>query len=180
MLRMVMSLTTIAATAFMLSSAANAQLRSEDAGSLEEVLKQHLTSPYYGSTSEGYGRAQRPYVDQVPQLLMSGNDPYTDVKYFRTTGKILTDSYGMTIYATARDTDFKVSSLTSDDLERWRPIVVPEGISQHGAWGTAWNEALGAWVLTFADKPLYRFRGDEEPGQANGVGNGFYTLEVIG
>lgn len=170
---------TAAASAVMLSAPANAQ-RVDDPVSLEEVLEEMLKSPYYGTTSSGYGRAQRPYIDKFPLIMLSGGDRYTNVKYFKGTGKIMTDLQDMTVYATTRDTDFKVSSLSGDDLEKWKPIIVPEVSYLNGPWGKAWNESLQAWVLTLVDKPLYRFTGDEEPGEAKGHGGDFYKLDIIG
>jgi len=169
-----------AASAVLISLPANAQNRVEDPLSLEEVLEEMLSSPYYGTTSTGYGRAQRPYIDKVPQLMLGSGARYTNVKYFKGVGKIMTDLQYRTVYATTRDTDFQVSSLSETDLQRWSPIVVPESASFYRPWGKAYNAAMDAWVLTFVDKPLYRFKGDEEPGQANGAGDGFYTLEVTG
>lgn len=169
-----------AAGALLLSTPVSAQNRVDDPVSLDELLEEMLSSPYYGTTTNGYGRAQRPYIDKVPQMMLGSGARYTTVKYFRGVGRIMTDLQDRTVYATSRDTDYQVSSLSEADLQRWSPIVVPENATFYKPWGKAYNEAMGAWVLTFIDKPLYRFKGDEEPGQANGTGNGFYTLEVIG
>lgn len=168
------------AAALLLAYPASSQVRVDDPVSLEELFEELLRSPYYGSTSKGYGRAQRPHVDKVPQLFMSGSDPYTNVRYFRGAGKILTDIQDMTLYATSRDTDFEVSSLSASDLEMWKPIQISENAYLYGQWGKAWNEALQAWVLTLVDKPLYRYAGDKSPGETNGHGGDFYKLEILG
>lgn len=173
-------LLTAAATAVVFAVPANAQNRVDDPVALEEVLEEMLSSPYYGTTSNGYGRAQRPYIDKVPQIMLGSGARYTNVKYFKGVGKIVTDLQDRTVYATTRDTDFRVSSLSEADLQRWSPIVVPETASFYAPWGKAFNAALNAWVLTFVDKPLYRFNGDDAPGQANGHGGDFYKLDVVG
>jgi predicted lipoprotein with Yx(FWY)xxD motif len=169
-----------AASAVLFSLPATAQNRVDDPVSLDELLEEQLSAPYYGNTSTGYGRAQRPYIDKVPQLMLGGTARYTNVKYFRGIGKIMTDLQYRTVYATTRDTDFQVSSLSEADLEKWSPMVVSENATLYAPWGKAFNKAMNAWVLTFVDKPLYRFNGDEEPGQAKGDGGDFYKLEVIG
>lgn len=172
-------LLSVAAGAVFLSAPASAQ-RVEDPVSLEEVLEEMLSSPYYGQTSTGFGRAQRPYIDKVPQLMLGSGAFYTNVKYFKGVGKIMTDLDFHTVYATTRDRDFQVSSLSEADLQKWSPIVVNEHAPLYSPWGRAYNASMDVWVLTFADKPLYRFKGDEEPGQAKGHGGDFYKLDVIG
>ncbi len=160
---------------------AAAQNRLQDPVSFEEVLEDQLSAPYYGETSEGYGRAQRPIVDKIPHKGLRGAGYWrTDVNYFKGVGKILTDLQDMTLYATSKDRDFEVSSVTGDALDQWRPLVVPEDFESTGLWGKAWNADMKTWVLTFADKPLYRFAGDEKPGDANGRGGDWYVMEVIG
>lgn len=168
------------ASMVLMTTAAVAQNRVEDPISLEELYEEQLRGAYYGNTSNGYGRAQRPYVDKVPQIFMSGSDPYTNVRYFKGAGKILTDIQDMTLYATTRDIDYEVSSLSAADLEMWKPIKVSKDARFYGQWGKAWNEALQAWVLTLVDKPLYRYAGDKSPGETNGHGGDFYKLEIIG
>ncbi|WP_417516265.1 hypothetical protein [Minwuia sp.] len=170
-----------AAALVLATTPAASQFREGDPVDLEEVLEEMLRAPYYGTTSNGFGRAQRPVVDQVPQKILSGTGYYyTDASYFRGIGKVLTDTNDITLYATSLDRDHEVSSVSGEALNKWRPLVIPERTRFSGLWGRAWNAELEAWVLTLAGKPLYRFIGDEEPGEANGVGGAWYILEVIG
>jgi predicted lipoprotein with Yx(FWY)xxD motif len=167
--------------AVMAAAPATAQrLNDSDPVDLEEIYEEQYRAPYYGTTSDGFGRAQRPYLDKVPQRILSGGFLYTNAKYFKGLGKVLTDKQDMTLYATRLDRDHEVSSLSGDALQRWKPIVVRENAHLSGLWGKAWNDSLNAWVLTLVDKPLYRYVGDEEPGQARGANDDFYVLEIIG
>lgn len=162
-------------------AAAQNRPTDQDPLSLEEILEEQLGAPYYGQTSEGYGRAQRPIVDRIPRKGLRGAGYWrTNVKYFKGVGKILTDLQDMALYATSLDRDHRVSSVTGAALDRWRPLTVPETIETTGLWGKAWNDDMKAWVLTFAGKPLYRFAGDEAPGDVRGKGGPWYVMEVIG
>lgn len=165
---------------FQLQPAA-AQLRVDDALDPEEVLEEELRSPYYAITDGGPTRAQRPLVDRIPMrgVMDRGGNSLVDVVYTKRTGQILTDLSGHALYATDKDTAYGKSSLSGAALENWRPLTVSKDLRTYGLWGKAWNEALQVWVLTMADKPLYTYTGDTEAGVANGVGNGWYTMEVI-
>ncbi|WP_416896853.1 MAG: hypothetical protein ACMVY4_15180 [Minwuia sp.] len=167
------------AVAIALAGPASAQVRIGDPVDAQETLEEILSVPYYGSTSTGYGRAQRPIVDRVPMRILSGTGyHYTNAKYFRVVGKILTDLQDMTLYASKQDRDFGVSSV--EDTSTWKPMIISENTRLTGLWGKAWNESLNAWVLTLVDKPLYRYVGDDAPGQAKGDTGDFYKLEVVG
>lgn len=174
------SMLVVAVLLFTLQPAA-AQLRVDDAVDPEEVLEEELRAPYYSLGEGGPKRAQRPIVDRIPMrgVMDRGGSVLVDVNYTRKTGQILTDTDGHALYATERDTAHGVSSLSGDAVKQWRPLTVSKHLKTYGLWGKAWNEALQVWVLTMADKPLYTFVGDTEPGVANGVGNGWYTMEVI-
>lgn len=160
---------------------ASAQLRVDDALDPEEILEEELRSPYYAFTDGGPTRAQRPLVDRIPMrgVMDRGGNSLVDVIYTRRTGQILTDMSGHALYATENDTAYGKSSLSGEALSNWRPLTVSKDLRTYGLWGKAWNEALQVWVLTMADKPLYTYVGDTEAGVANGIGNGWYTMEVI-
>ncbi len=160
---------------------ASAQLRVDDALDPEEILEEELRSAYYAFTDGGPTRAQRPLVDRIPMrgVMDRGGSALVDVIYTRHTGQILTDMNGHALYATENDTAYGKSSLSGEALNNWRPLTVSKDLRTYGLWGKAWNEALQVWILTMADKPLYTYVGDTEAGVANGVGNGWYTMEVI-
>jgi len=160
---------------------AAAQLRVDDAMDPEEVLEEELRSPYYSVAEGGPTRAQRPIVDRIPMrgVMDRGGSPLVDVVYSKHTGQILTDLSGHALYATSSDLVHGKSSLSGDALKMWQPLTVSKDLRTYGLWGKAWNEDLQVWVLTMADKPLYTYKGDTEAGVANGVGNGWYTMEVI-
>lgn len=161
-------------------AAAQNRVGDQDPVSLEETLEELLSSPYYDDTPDGYGRAQRPVVDQIPSIGLRGTGSWkTRVKYFKGVGQILTDLHEMTLYATSKDREFRVSSVSGDALKMWRPLTVEKSFEGSGLWGKAWNADMKAWVLTFADKPLYRYAGDKEPGDAKGRGGDWYVMEVI-
>jgi len=160
-----------------LGSLAQAQNRPDDPPDPSEVLEELLNAPYYNSS----GRAQRPILDQVPEQILTGTGfSFTNTRYFRGVGKILTDLDDMTLYATEKDRVVGQSSLGQEDLTQWQPIRITEETKLTGLWGRAWNDSLRSWVLTLVDKPLYRFTGDEEPGEVKGKGAGWHTLEVLG
>ena len=160
---------------------AAAQVRVNDPLDEAELLEDRLRAPYYAFADGGPTRAQRPLVKRIPMhgVMDRGGSYLVDVIHTRRTGQILTDMEGHALYATEKDREYGKSSLSGEALKNWRPLTVSKDLPTYGLWGKAWNEALQVWVLTMADKPLYTYVGDTEAGVANGIGNGWYTMEVI-
>lgn len=158
-----------------------AQRLDADPKDLEDFLEDQLRVPYYDIVDGVFRRSQRPLVDRIPmrQVTHSAAGSLVDVRYAAATGQILTTADGMALYATKLDRIYGQSSIEGQQLESWRPYVVPENLRTGGFWGKAWNATLQEWVLTFAEKPLYTYAGDAAPGQANGVGGPWYTMEVF-
>jgi predicted lipoprotein with Yx(FWY)xxD motif len=89
-------------------------------------------------------------------------------------GSILTDGGGLTVYLFEKDAG-TTSTCNGPCAAAWPPVTVTP--AQPTAFGGA-NQALlgttmrtdGATQLTYAGHPLYRFAGDQKPGDTNGQG----------
>jgi predicted lipoprotein with Yx(FWY)xxD motif len=89
-------------------------------------------------------------------------------------GSILTDSKGLTVYLFEKDGG-TTSACNGPCAAAWPPVT--DTPAQPTAGGGA-NQALlgttirtdGATQLTYAGHPLYRFAGDQKPGDTNGQG----------
>ena len=97
-----------------------------------------------------------------------------------TTGRILVDARGMTLYVFATDTKNK-SVCYGKCAQFWPPVIVPTGTTvpnkMSGITGTfgATRRKNGKRQLTFDGAPLYTFVRDKKPGDMTGQG-----LDVAG
>jgi predicted lipoprotein with Yx(FWY)xxD motif len=90
-------------------------------------------------------------------------------------GTILVDQEGFTLYAFLNDTEGE-STCTGDCLANWPAVPAPEGDLNVGnldpaMFSTVENPEAGP-MLKMGDWPLYRFAGDQAPGDVNGQGVG--------
>ncbi len=89
-------------------------------------------------------------------------------------GVALTDADGFTLYGFTKDSD---GHPTCNDAcaDAWPPLLVdgdtlPEGLD--AAVFSVVERDDGSHQLKAGKWPLYRFAGDDEPGQTNGQGSG--------
>lgn len=92
-------------------------------------------------------------------------------------GTILVDAKGNTLYVFMQDTS-DVSTCTGDCAASW-PALIAKGEVKAGGGGDVDESLLGTSVrddgstqVTYNGHPLYRFAGDQAPGDTNGQGVG--------
>jgi predicted lipoprotein with Yx(FWY)xxD motif len=90
-------------------------------------------------------------------------------------GEVLVDEDGRTLYRFLADTGTQ-STCEGDCATTWPPLTVDDGpVAGPGvdpALLATTTRADGTLQVTYAGHPLYRYAGDEQPGQANGQGIG--------
>ena len=88
-------------------------------------------------------------------------------------GGRLTDSDGMTLYTYTKD-ELNVSNCSDNCAAEWPPFLVDDypfasrGINAD--WLTTIERGNGSLQAAYNGMPLYRFAGDEKPGDVNGQG----------
>jgi predicted lipoprotein with Yx(FWY)xxD motif len=104
-------------------------------------------------------------------------------------GKILADGAGFTLYLYLADHQGP-STCSGACTRSWRPLLLPRGVSRPEA-GPGINAALlgtarragGALQVTYNKWPLYRWQGDDAPGEAYGQEEDmglWYVVSVAG
>jgi predicted lipoprotein with Yx(FWY)xxD motif len=90
----------------------------------------------------------------------------------------------MTVYYFTKDTkDSGKSACTGDCLETWPALTVAAGETPlggtglTGALGTITREDDGTLQVTYNGLPLYFFKNDQAPGDANGVYENWTAVE---
>ena len=88
-------------------------------------------------------------------------------------GTVLTDAKGFTLYWFAPDT-MTTSKCNGSCAAYWPPVIgkmtAAAGVSLPGKFGTI-KRADGQVQATYDGHPLYTYKGDTAPGQANGNGS---------
>jgi predicted lipoprotein with Yx(FWY)xxD motif len=100
-----------------------------------------------------------------------------EAKEVGTIGTVLVDgTSGMTVYIFTKDTkDSGTSACTGDCLATWPALTVPAGATPSGGsgvtgtLGTITRADDGSLQVTYNGLPLYFFKNDSAPGDANGV-----------
>lgn len=89
-------------------------------------------------------------------------------------GRVLVDGEGLTLYLYGPDRDGR-STCTGVCARQWPPLVLPPGVRRAVAGRGVDAHLLGTTrrpdgrlQVTYARWPLYRWQGDDEPGQALG------------
>jgi predicted lipoprotein with Yx(FWY)xxD motif len=84
-------------------------------------------------------------------------------------GLAFVDADGMTLYAFQGRGGAKAVVALESQASQWSPLVAPELAHSVGQWSILTrSDGIRQW--TFENKPLYTFKGDLAPGDANGVG----------
>lgn len=91
-------------------------------------------------------------------------------------GEIVTDASGQALYYFPPDARRAVTC-TGPCAGSWPTLAVSTsgrvraaGLARPALIGTDPDPTTGAWVVTYAGHPLYRYSGDVRPGQINGQG----------
>lgn len=84
---------------------------------------------------------------------------------------VLTDSKGFTLYWFVPDTSTNSKCTSAECVKFWPPLAGPvtAGPGVSGTLGTI-TRPDGSTQATWNGHPLYTFKGDSQPGQANGNG----------
>jgi predicted lipoprotein with Yx(FWY)xxD motif len=95
------------------------------------------------------------------------------------TGKILTDTKGMSLYASDRDGADGKSVCSGPCLDRWVPLAAPSVATSKDDWTVvARDDGFTQWA--YRGKPLYTSRKDVKPGELKGDGeDGLWHAVVI-
>jgi predicted lipoprotein with Yx(FWY)xxD motif len=84
-------------------------------------------------------------------------------------GAILVDTQGRTLY-TLTDAGGAAVGCTGACASAWPPLTVTAGAKTKAPKGVSKISATPDGQVTWKSLPLYRFKGDTAPGQANGEG----------
>ena len=102
-------------------------------------------------------------------------------------GTILVDSQGRTLYLFQKDTGTK-SACTGECATDWPPLEAgkpTEGTGVNASLVGTTKRSDGEAQVTYNGHPVYRFKGDKNPGDTNGeglnaFGGGWYALSASG
>jgi predicted lipoprotein with Yx(FWY)xxD motif len=81
----------------------------------------------------------------------------------------MTDSAGMSLYTFARDVKPGASNCLDECAMAWPPVAAPEDFEPGAGWSVV-ERPDGIRQLAYEDKPLYRNRVDQRPGDTYGEG----------
>jgi predicted lipoprotein with Yx(FWY)xxD motif len=120
-----------------------------------------------------------------PLPVAPTTEPTLDIANNATYGQILTDGNGMTLYVNINDLKGQSTCLASC-MQNWTPLYT----LGHPNIGTGINASLvgtittsyGLMIVTYNNHPLYLYKGDTAPGQANGQDQNisFYVISASG
>lgn len=85
-------------------------------------------------------------------------------------GKIYTDTQGMTLYTFDKDAAGK-STCVDDCAVKWPPFKADASAKAEGAW-TLVKRSDGSMMWAHNGKPLYHYQGDKKAGDMTGDGMG--------
>jgi len=88
-----------------------------------------------------------------------------------TTGGVLTDHEGMTLYTFDKDTSAGKSVCNDQCATNWPPLVAQASDKAEGDW-TIIKRDDGASQWVYKGKPLYTFKNDKAAGDKTGDGKG--------
>lgn len=93
-------------------------------------------------------------------------------------GKIYTDSRGMTLYTFDKDAAGK-SNCDGDCAAKWPPLKADATAKAEGEW-TLVKRTDGSMMWAHDGKPLYTYQGDKKAGDmtGNGVGGTWHTAKA--
>lgn len=86
-------------------------------------------------------------------------------------GKVLVDAKGMTLYILDRDTTPNKSTCNGQCATNWPPLAVAGDAKDMGSW-TVVTRDDGSKQWAYKGKPLYFWKDDKKPGDADGDGRG--------
>ncbi len=89
----------------------------------------------------------------------------------KSTGGMLTDGKGMTLYTFDKDTEAGKSACSGPCLAAWPALVAPADAKPMGEW-TVITRDDGTKQWAYKGKPLYTFVHDTKAGEVTGDGKG--------
>jgi predicted lipoprotein with Yx(FWY)xxD motif len=159
-----------------------------DDGSSQVTIAQRPLYRFSGDQAPGDVNGQgvngKWFVVDASGRVLDGSSQF-DVGGVRTAlGDVLVDAGGLTLYAFLADTG-GVSTCNDQCAANWPPVVIDgslrvgEGVT--APFGTT-TRADGTVQLTAAGRPLYRFSGDDAPGDVNGqnVNGKWFVVNLAG
>lgn len=143
-----------------------------------EMISRHCAARRIGATLACLALIVIPAACTTSSTTAQGTPSY-EVKagVVQGLGQVLVDGTGMTLYLYEPDLAGR-TTCKGFCAHEWPPLTLPAKVTQPKA-GRGAREAMlgttrrpdGALQLTYAGWPLYRWRGDYEPGQALGEGD---------
>ena len=94
-------------------------------------------------------------------------------------GRVLGDATGLTLYIYDRDTEPGKSTCVDACAEAWPPLTADGSAAPAPDWTTI-VRTDGSKQWAYKGKPLYRFSGDDKPGETTGDGIGaiWHALKI--
>ena len=129
------------------------------------------------SASQAPASAAPPAASEPAASASAGGAATVEAKPVGAAGTVLVDgASGMTVYIFTKDTkDSGKSVCTGDCLVTWPALTVEAGATPTGGtgvtgtFGTITREDDGTLQVTYNGLPLYFFKNDAKPGDANGI-----------
>jgi predicted lipoprotein with Yx(FWY)xxD motif len=121
----------------------------------------------------GGGGGGNAATSSAPRKTASGHAATLGVADTASLGKILVDSRGSTLYLFKKDTGGK-SACTGACATAWPPLRASgkpaAGSGRNASQVATIKRSVGKPQVTYNGHPLYRYRGDQNPGAVNGQG----------
>ena len=156
--------------------------RSDDADPGEQTVPVVVarTDLAAGSFGDDLVTAGKVGIDQVPE-----SEAPTDALSSTSdlAGKVLTDSKGMTLYTSNRDTAGSgKSNVTGNVLQAWPAYILTSGNPTKGD-GVSGDATLitrddGSKQVAYKGLPLYYWQNDKQPGDTTGNNVGGFTVAM--
>jgi predicted lipoprotein with Yx(FWY)xxD motif len=108
-------------------------------------------------------------ADKTPTTIVAGDTAVTIAE--TDLGSVLADAEGFTLYAFLNDAP-NTSNCNGPCAQTWPPLAVEDdfGVGLIGAGFATTTRADGSTQLSIDERPLYRFSGDQAPGDTDGQG----------
>ena len=138
------------------------------------------TNTNAGAAYSGSGMGTSPSASSMPGAASgTGTKTVTLTVKATSSGQVLTNAQGDTLYWYSKDTKDGPSTCTGSCAAEWPMVeghaVAASGVKLAGELGTV-TDAGGAMQATYNGYPLYTFAGDKTPGQTTGNGGLWHVI----
>ena len=142
------------------------------------------TNTNAGAAYSGSGMGTSPSASSMPGAASgTGTKTVTLTVKATSSGQVLTNAQGDTLYWYSKDTKDGPSTCTGSCAAEWPMVeghaVAASGVKLAGELGTV-TDAGGAMQATYNGYPLYTYAGDKTPGQTTGNGEGGVWHDITG